>query len=59
MKVTNEHETERQERQAELLAQVQRQKAALLAIVRRQTDGRSATTVSTGLPPEEKTKSSI
>jgi hypothetical protein len=58
MKANSDEETERQERQAELLAQVRRQKAALLAIVRRQTDGRNAATVSTALPREENPKSS-
>lgn len=59
MNESKEQEIVRQERKAELLAQVRRQKAALLAVVRRQTDGRSAASVSTAVPPEEKTKSSI
>jgi hypothetical protein len=58
MKVTDEQETKRQERQAELLAQVRRQEAALLAVVRRQTSVSAAATVSTALPREEKTETS-
>jgi len=54
MKITDEQKTKRQERQAELLAQVRRQEAALLATVRRQRSASGAATVSTALPREEK-----
>jgi len=54
MTITDAQETKRQERQAELLAQVRRQEAALLATVRRQTSASSAATVSAALPREEK-----
>ena len=58
MKATEEQETRSQEREAELLAQLRRQKAALLSIVRRQTDGCTAAAVSTAVPREEKNTSS-
>ena len=54
MTVAKDPEAERQERQAERLAQDRRQNASLLAMVRRQTDCASAHSVSTAAPDEEK-----
>jgi hypothetical protein len=54
MTVAKDPETERQEREAERLALVRRQNAALLSVVRRQTDRVTAPDVSTALPDEER-----
>jgi len=59
MEPTNEQDPERQERKAERLAQDRRQNAALLAVVRRQTD-RSAPTAGSArsAPAKEENRSS-
>jgi hypothetical protein len=57
MTLPEDPDAERQEQQAERLAQVRRQRASLLAVVRRQIGNSSEQPVSTAIPEEEKTSS--
>jgi hypothetical protein len=59
MDSANEQDEQRQERKAERLAQDRRQKAALLAVVRRQTDRPAPIAGSApGAPAKEENRSS-
>ena len=57
MTLPEDPDAERQEQQAERLAQVRRQSASLLAVVRRQIGNSSEHPMSTAVPEEEKTSS--